>query len=306
MIHWLKKYFIPNEENDYQPYVLRAQSMVRILSVILFLEIIFLVQILFVFPNTNYFASILPSVVVDLTNREREDVQENALTTNVLLEKAANMKAEDMAARGYFSHESPEGDAPWDWIKKTGYQFGYAGENLAINFFDSKDVVNAWMNSTSHKENILDKHFIEIGIGTARGIYKGREALFVVQFFATPSTSVKGEEIVSRPIERGETSVVSKTSQEVAGAAVSVEKTSMSITPQSSLFQQIFSTPRGINTYILLVLLTIIALGFVLNIFIKIKIQHPPIIVHGAMMLMIIGSLLAINQYLAFLPTGIL
>lgn len=306
MIRWLKKYFIPNEKNDHQPYVLRVQSMVRILSVVLFLEIIFLVQILFVFPKTNYFASILPSVVVDLTNRERQDVQEQALTTNTLLEKAAQMKAKDMAVHGYFSHESPDGSAPWEWIKKTGYQFAYAGENLAINFFDSKDVVSAWMNSASHKENILDKHFIETGIGTARGIYKGKEALFVVQFFAAPSVSIGGEDVVSQPIERSEMSITPKTSQEVAGAAVFVEKTSINAISQSSLFQQMFSTPRRVNTYILLVLLTIIALGFVLNIFIKIKIQHPPVIVHGAMMLIIIGSLLALNQYLAFLPTGVL
>lgn len=306
MIRWFKKYFIPNEENDHQPYVLRAQSMVRILSVVLFLEIIFLVQILFVFPKTNYFASILPSVVVDLTNRERKDVQTRALTANILLEKAAQMKADDMATHSYFSHESPDGNAPWEWIKKTGYQFAYAGENLAINFFDSQDVVSAWMNSESHKENILDKHFTEIGIGTARGTYKGKEALFVVQFFATPSTSVKGEEIVSRPMERSEEIITSKTSQEVAGAAVSAENIPTNQISQSSLFQQILSTPRRINTYILLVLLTIIALGFVLNVFIKIKIQHPPVIVHGAMMLMIIGSLLVINQYLAFLPTGVL
>lgn len=306
MIRWLKKYFIPNEENDYQPYVLRAQSLVRILSVVLFLEIIFLVQILFVFPKTNYFASILPSVVVDLINREREDIKENALTANALLEKAAKMKAEDMAERGYFSHESPDGTTPWEWIKKAGYQFAYAGENLAINFFDSKDVVSAWMNSTSHKENILDKHFTEIGIGTARGVYKGKEALFVVQFLATPSVPIKGEEVVLRSIERGETSVVLKTSQKVAGAAVSIEKTSTNASSQSSLLQQIFSTPRRMNMYILLVLLTIIALGFVLNIFVKIKIQRPPIIVHGAMVLMIIGSLFAINQYLAFLPTSVL
>jgi len=245
-------------------------------------------------------------VVVDLTNKEREDVQTRALTANVLLEKAAQMKAEDMATRGYFSHESPDGNAPWEWIKKTGYQFAYAGENLAINFFDSQDVVSAWMNSESHKENILDKHFTEIGIGTARGIYKGKEALFVVQFFAAPLASTKGEEIVSRPMERGGEITTSKTSQGVAGVAVSVENPSINPISQSSLFQKIFSTPRGINTYILLILLTIIALGFVLNVFIKIRIQHPPVIVHGAMMLMIIGSLLAINQYLAFLPTGVL
>ncbi len=303
MIRWFKKYFIPNEENDHRPYVLRAQSMVRILSVVLFLEIIFLVQILFVFPKTNYFASILPSVVVDLTNKERSDNKEAALTTNKLLVEAATMKAEDMVKRGYFSHESPDGNAPWEWIKKTGYQFAYAGENLAINFFDSKDVVDAWMNSTSHRANMLDAHYTEIGIGTARGMYKGREALFVVQFFATPSTTVNGEKTVSIPVLRGETSALSN-SPSVAGVAVSNSPTVE--TPRySSIFQKIFSTPRGMNTYLFLILLTVIALGFVLNLFVKIKIQHPPVIVNGAMMLMVIGALLVVNQYLTLLPTRV-
>lgn len=304
MVRWFKKYFIPNEKNDYRPYVLRTQSMVRILSVGLFLEIIFLVQILFVFPKTNYFATILPSVVVDLTNKERSDNREAALTTNKLLEQAATMKAEDMAKQGYFSHESPDGNTPWEWIKKTGYQFAYAGENLAINFFDSKDVVDAWMNSTSHRANMLDAHYTEIGIGTARGIYKGREALFVVQFFAKPSTLTKGEETVSLPVSRGEISIT-QVSQKVAGAAVSNVEPPTKTSQYSSVFQKILSTPRGMNTYLLLILLTIIALGFVLNLFVKIKIQHPPIIVNGAMMLMVIGVLLVVNQYLTFLPTVI-
>jgi hypothetical protein len=302
MVRWFKKYFIPHEANDHQPYVLRVPAMVKILSVVLFLEIIFLVQILFVFPNTNYFASILPSVVVDLTNRERIENKEGSLVVSTSLEQAAKMKAEDMVMHGYFSHESPDGVSPWDWIKRTGYEFAYAGENLAINFFDSKDVVDAWMNSTGHRANILDKRYTEIGIGTAKGVYKGKEALFVVQFFATPTTQTSGEQKMVSIVRSEQTS--SRQPQNIAGVAVS--KKEVGEAPMySSLFQKVLSTPRGMNTYILLVLLTIIALGFILNIFIKIKIQHPPLIVNGAMMLMVIGSLLVINQYLSLLPTQV-
>lgn len=302
MMKWFLKYFVPNEKNDYMPYVLRVKSMVRILSVVLFLEIVFLVQILFILPNTNYFASILPAVVIDLTNKERADIAKPALIKNDFLQEAAKMKAEDMASRGYFSHDSPDGTEPWDWIKKTGYSFSYAGENLAINFFDSKDVVEAWMNSTTHRANMLDGHFTEIGIGTARGTYKGREALFVVQFFATPSSSSKTE--VSA-VSSAEASSVSGSGQEIAGVSARASESSFPTSRYSSLFEKVFSSPKGMNLYILLTLLTIIVLGFVLNVFVKMRIQHPPLIVNGAIMLMVIGSLLAINQYIAFVPTEI-
>lgn len=302
MMKWFLKYFVPNEKNDYMPYVLRVKSMVRILSVVLFLEIVFLVQILFILPNTNYFASILPAVVIDLTNKERADIAKPALIKNDFLQEAAKMKAEDMASRGYFSHDSPDGTEPWDWIKKTGYSFSYAGENLAINFFDSKDVVEAWMNSTTHRANMLDGHFTEIGIGTARGTYKGREALFVVQFFATPSSSSKTE--VSA-VSSAEASSVSGSGQEIAGVSARASESSFHTSRYSSLFEKVFSSPKGMNLYILLTLLTIIVLGFVLNVFVKMRIQHPPLIVNGAIMLMVIGSLLAINQYIAFVPTEI-
>ena len=62
------------------------------------------------------------------------------------------MKAQDMATLGYFAHVSPDGKTPWYWIEKVGYDYQYAGENLAINFSDSKDVTNAWMASPLHKE----------------------------------------------------------------------------------------------------------------------------------------------------------
>lgn len=91
-------------------------------------------------------ASVLPGVVSLLTNEARTDEQLAALTDSPVLAKGAQMKADDMAQKGYFSHTGPDGSQPWKWFAAAGYTYQYAGENLAVNFSESEDVVNAWLN----------------------------------------------------------------------------------------------------------------------------------------------------------------
>ena len=184
--HWLKKYFIPHEHNDHKPHFLRSETTVIVIGFVLFVEVAFLLEILVLFPNTNFFASILPAVLVDETNSGRMGNALEELKINPLLQEAARLKANDMAAKSYFSHESPEGKTPWYWLEQAGYEYVYAGENLAVNFIDSEDVVVAWMNSPAHRANMLNDKFSEIGIAAARGTYEGRETTFVVQFFGKP------------------------------------------------------------------------------------------------------------------------
>ena len=184
----LKKYFVPHAENDHKPHMLRREILGGILLGALLLELVFVSQIYLVLPGGGYLASVLPNVLVSLTNAERLSVNVVApeLNINPILEAAANLKAQDMAAKSYFAHTSPEGLSPWHWFKLAGYEYRYAGENLAVNFVDSEDVVAAWMNSEGHRKNIVNPKFTEIGIGTARGVYKGRDTIFVVQLFGTP------------------------------------------------------------------------------------------------------------------------
>ncbi len=181
-----KKYFIPEEENDYQPHFLRTRVVTVFLIFLFLIEAAFLVQILFLWRYTNIFSSILPSVLVELTNGDRGQNRIAALAVNPLLEQAAQLKAQDMAQKSYFAHTSPSGLTPWVWLQKVGYKYSGAGENLAVNFSDSSDIESAWMNSPTHRANILDNRFSEIGIATAKGIYQDRESIFVVQFFGRP------------------------------------------------------------------------------------------------------------------------
>ncbi|MEJ0001761.1 MAG: CAP domain-containing protein [bacterium] len=154
--------------------------------VIMVIELGFLVQVFLVFDKTKFLAQVLPAVLADLTNKERADNGAAPLTENALLDKAAQEKADDMARNGYFAHTSPEGKTPWYWFQQVGYNYIYAGENLAVNFFESNDVAQAWMNSPTHRENIVKKEYTEIGIGVATGTYQGHNTVFVAQLFGKP------------------------------------------------------------------------------------------------------------------------
>ena len=131
-------------------------------------------------------ASVISSVLADLANADRTLGNLASLTVSPVLSAVAQAKADDMAGKGYFAHVSPAGEDPWHWFAAAGYQFEHAGENLAIDFSDSLDVEQAWMNSPTHRDNILNPNYTEVGIATAQGIYQGRPTTFVVQAFGAP------------------------------------------------------------------------------------------------------------------------
>ena len=136
----------------------------------------------------DYLASaILPGVIVELTNIERKEDGVPALSRSSVLDEAARLKAEHMRDKEYFAHFSPEENiSPWHWFRVAGYDYIHAGENLAIYFNDSADVVKAWMESPLHRENIMEKNYTEIGVAAVEGVYKGYKTFYVVQLFGTP------------------------------------------------------------------------------------------------------------------------
>jgi hypothetical protein len=183
----LHGHFIPSHHNGYQPHFLRSKVAAGILALVFTIEALYLAQAFIILPKSTSFAAIFASVLLDQTNQHRLSEQLGTLTKNPVLEKAAQMKADDMAAKGYFSHNSPEGKTPWYWFAQVGYDYAAAGESLAVNFTDSKDVTEAWMHSPAHRANIMSGNYTEIGIASAHGMYKGKAAVFVVQEFGRPS-----------------------------------------------------------------------------------------------------------------------
>jgi hypothetical protein len=186
----IKIFFWPCSENNFYPNFLESRFLFSYLFFLIFLKFIIFPFFVF-FPKFPFFAEISKNVLFSLINKEREKFNVLPLKEDPLLTLAAQLKAKDMLERQYFSHQDPDGNPPWEWLKKVGYDFQVAGENLAIGFLDSEEVFSAWMNSYSHRENLLNPRFEEMGIGIAKGNFKGSEVTIVVQFFGTKKPQQK-------------------------------------------------------------------------------------------------------------------
>ena len=106
--------------------------------------------------------------VVRLVNVERSKKGLRELSFNTQLSNVATLKSQDMINKNYFSHTSPTYGSPFDMMKQFNISYRTAGENIAKGQRTPAEVVNAWMNSQGHRENILSPNFTEIGIGVAK------------------------------------------------------------------------------------------------------------------------------------------
>jgi hypothetical protein len=124
------------------------------------------------------------------TNQERLGHGENVLALNNQLSSAAQAKAEDMVARNYWSHKTPDGREPWTFVDKTDYKYGSAGENLAYGFSTGSATMSAWMNSPEHRSNILENNYSDVGFGvvSAKNFQGSGAVTVVVAFYADPAS----------------------------------------------------------------------------------------------------------------------
>lgn len=213
---------IPHEKNNNIPHILRAEA-VFVLVVFSGILFYFNQNNFKIIENLNLTATVYPAVLADLANKDRSESGISGLAWNETLEKAAKLKALDMSKNGYFAHTSPTGVAPWHWFSEAGYNFFYAGENLAIDFTESENVENAWLNSPKHRENIMNQNFTEIGIATAEGIYNGKNTTFVVEFFGKPlklATSTNTEKVKAKELVLNTGEQEKSAEQKVAGVSV--------------------------------------------------------------------------------------
>ncbi len=103
--------------------------------------------------------------VVRLVNKERNSRGLPSLTMDWELSRVARYKSQDMHDKGYFSHTSPTYGSPFDMMSSFGIAYRSAGENIAKGQASPQAVVNAWMNSSGHRANILNASFKKIGVG---------------------------------------------------------------------------------------------------------------------------------------------
>ncbi len=253
-------------------------------------------------PNV-FLAAVVRSDVISYTTGERITQGRGTLIENEVLNAAAQAKAEDMAARGYFSHVGPDGKQPWKWLESAGYDYIFAGENLAVRFDDSKNIVDAWMASPTHRANIVKPQYKEIGVGIAQGMYKGSQTTFVVQFFASPAKTTPV------PATTGPVSVVPDDGgPTVAGAETQVPDAGAGVVrgpqnPVQSASQEIIravSQPRVPATWILWGVAALLAGVLLATFFVRIQVQPTDLLYPGAAVAAIAVLLLGANA--TFLP----
>lgn len=142
--------------------------------------------------STVYSKAFGTSDIVTLSNTERTQLSIPELKTNTALNNAAQAKADDMVRLQYFAHEAPDGKMAWDYMKNVGYAYEVAGENLAVTNESAETVINSWMNSPSHKDNLLNPSYQDVGIGIGNyGDYQNHKNTTVIVAMYAKSAGVQ-------------------------------------------------------------------------------------------------------------------
>lgn len=187
----IKKYsflrpFLPQEETKSRSPLLSPKALFIYSILLAFLLVGIKVTPKYLPGVLGYASNIYVDELLKYTNQKRAEFGLSPLSMNSELSKAAEAKAKDMFSKNYWAHVSPDGIQPWDFILNAGYDYSYAGENLAKNFTTSKEVVDAWYDSPSHRENLLGENYQDIGFAVVNGVLDGYETTLVVQTFGKP------------------------------------------------------------------------------------------------------------------------
>lgn len=170
----------------------------NIILIILFTAIIssfFLLFLLTPSSSAQNTSDVDANELIALTNTERAARGLPTLAIDPLLKKAAEKKLADIFKNQYFNHNAPDGTKFSAWVKEAGYTYTIVGENLAMGFGTNEQIINAWMDSPKHRENILKGKYKDIGIAIAKGKLDNEMVTVVVQYFGA-SNIIKLSELL--------------------------------------------------------------------------------------------------------------
>jgi len=190
MLTIARNLFLPTEENENLPIFLSsfAATLLGVLASVLILSPVSIRQ--YQLAQLLGGPTFTPTDIIRLVNSDRAESGLGTLRENDLLDQAAAAKALDMVQKDYFAHTSPDGKTPWDFIHSAGYKYTAAGENLAMDFTSAESAEKALMASPTHRANILNKLYTEMGVAVLSGNYGDRPSIFVVQYFGKPAVQL--------------------------------------------------------------------------------------------------------------------
>jgi uncharacterized protein YkwD len=233
--HILREYFIPYEGNGHIPKIFQAKSLGLIALSLILLKFSLVAYLFFIYPQDGGAEAVQESRILELINKDRQAQGLDTLQIDTVLSYSARLKAQDMANFGYFSHTSPDGKKPWDFVNRNNYPYALVGENLAMSFSSADSVHKALMASPSHQKNILNSKFSDIGLAISEAEIDGKKTSILVQIF---SAKVAKAEPVPNAAE--ETATMPETLQGEPGQEVEA-KPSIGVVASETLEPKILS-----------------------------------------------------------------
>jgi hypothetical protein len=201
---------VPHRNNHYRPHLVRRYGLMAVLVLAIG------VQLSYNYMQTGLvlgrITTITPSTLLASTNDARAAEGLSSLRIDARLNEAASRKAKDMLTRGYWSHDAPDGTEPWVWVDQAGYTYDRAGENLAKNFATAGATVEAWLNSPTHRENMLNGRYQDVGFAAVDGELDGKSTTVVVAFYGEPNRGVAG-------VSTGQSVLAASTNKRLSPAA---------------------------------------------------------------------------------------
>lgn len=272
----IKKYFIPHAANNYHPHILHGKrffwytALAAAIKVMVVVFVLLLPEEAFLMPEI---LAVQQDKVIALTNEFRKKSGLPELKENIRLFSSSGAKAEDMAREQYFSHQSPKGKTLSFFLDQAGYQYRVAGENLAVGYFDAQETVEAWKASPTHRANLLDKDFTEIGVGARRGVFEGASSVFLAQHFGQPKNLVENPALALN----NENTIPLKEAPAIYVAGQKISPASKYILANHTLaeIEPIF----GFSKMIYLSLIVFFTLVLALNVLVEIRRQKAHVII---------------------------
>lgn len=326
MRNLLRDFFVPCKENGFKPRILETQFFFILLGLLVGLKILTLISFWGNFGATIY-NQVSQNDLYALTNEARISNGVGKLQTSSKLEAAAQLKLADMFQNNYFAHTSPVGIEPWHWFDKANYNYRLAGENLAMNFMSSNEVLNAWLNSESHRKNLLLNDFQEIGIAVGSGLINGQQTVVVVQEFGIPRTTALAVQvkpvvkisprIVPKPslipkinstpkVSLAPTVILTPQSKAVVKADPISLKKALAAIPQveSAVVERSFLSEYGSFSFfandslkkIMILFVAIVTLILFLKIFVAVRVQFPALILKAVLLIVISMAFVLIKE----------
>ncbi len=194
-------YYIPHHGNNHKPKIFHTHSVHAIAFSLLALKLVLVAMVFSITPVGAWLSPEVENEMVSLTNQYRASLDEKPLVRNAYLDQIAQVRAQDMIDRNYFSHYTPDGKKPWEWVDAKVYNYDRFGENLAADFITAKAVLDAFKLSPSHDKNLRNPNYRDIGIATVSGQLDGRQTNIMVVFYASPKSTPTPVVAVTPPTE---------------------------------------------------------------------------------------------------------